>query len=90
MAVSSSSSKSDKPNTSAAKSSEEAPERLTNVNPRASVLVDSPEAHTDRVAMVSRDKNGNPDQAAGYEVIVPDDEKDVAENRPSDNQGDGS
>lgn len=52
------------------------------------VLVDSAEAHTDRVAMVSRDKNGNPDQSADYEVIVPDDEKDVAENLPADNQVD--
>lgn len=50
------------------------------------VNVDTAEAHTDRVAMVSRDKNGNADQSSDFEIIVPDDEKRVAENRPEDNQ----
>lgn len=58
--------------------------------PRDTVLVDTAEAHTDVVAMVSRDKNGNPDQAQGFELAVAgdasDDEKRRAENRPEDNQ----
>lgn len=56
------------------------------------VMVDTAEAHTDRVAMVSRDKNGNPDQSDDYELLVADDasdrEKRLAENRPADTQAD--
>lgn len=55
------------------------PEKPADEKPAA-----APVADTDRVAMVSRDKNGNPDQADGYEIIVPDDEKDAAENKPVD------
>lgn len=54
------------------------------------VMVDTAEAHTDRVAMVSRNKDGNPDQSTDYEVLVPDDASDEdrrrAENRPADNR----
>lgn len=39
------------------------------VNP--ALLADEPEAHIDRVAFVSRDKNGNPDQSEDFEVLVP-------------------
>lgn len=56
------------------------------------VSVDTREAHTDRVAMVSRDKNGNPDQGSDFEIIgvddMSDDEKRRAENRPEVNQVD--
>lgn len=59
---------------------------------RNTVLVDTAEAHTDRVAMVSRDKNGNADQSGDYELLVPDDasteEKRAAENKPADHQVD--
>lgn len=58
--------------------------------PKRHVLVDSAEAHIDRVAMVSRDKNGDPDQGKDYELLVTDDASDeerrIAENRPEDNQ----
>lgn len=58
--------------------------------PVRSVSVDTAEAHTDRVAMVSRTKDGNPDQSADYEVLHPDGATDAdkrrAENRPADNQ----
>ncbi len=61
---------------------------------RGTVLADTAEAHHDRVAMVSRDKNGNPDQGKGYELLVDDDASDEqkrrAENRPEDNQIDTS
>lgn len=63
----------------------EVPERT---DPKLSVFVDSAEAHTDRVATVSRDKNGNPDQSSDFELIVPDSEKDAALNKPEDNQVD--
>lgn len=57
---------------------------------RETVLVDTAEAHIDRVAMVSRDKNGNPDQGNDYELLVDDDASDEqkrrAENRPEDNR----
>lgn len=60
--------------------------------PKDTVLVDTAEAHIDRVAMVSRDKNGDPDQGKDFEVLVADDasdeEKRRAENRPEDNQVD--
>lgn len=56
------------------------------------VMVDTAEAHTDRVAMVSRDKNGNPDQSTDYELLVADDatdrEKRLAQNLPADTQAD--
>jgi hypothetical protein len=53
---------------------------------KATTSVDTDEAHTDRIAMVSRDKNGDPDQSTDYEIIVPDREKAAAQNRPADNQ----
>jgi hypothetical protein len=55
---------------------------------RDTLAADSTEAHTDRVAMVSRNKDGNADQSADYELLVdkdaPADEKRRAENRPPD------
>lgn len=58
--------------------------------PVRAVSVDTAEAHTDRVAMVSRTKDGEPDQAVDYEVLHPDGATEVdkrrAENRPADNQ----
>ena len=69
-----------------ARKPDETPEAAATTPAKARVLADTPEAHTDHVAAVSRDKNGNPDQAQGYELIVPDKDKPAAENKPSDNQ----
>lgn len=61
---------------------------------RATVMADTAEAHTDRVAMVSRAKDGSPDQEGAFKIVVPetaaDEQKRRAENRPEDNRADDS
>lgn len=62
---------------------EKATAPVTKTPAAETAAVDTAEAHTDRVAAVSRSKDGSADQAPDYEVIVPDDVKEVAENRPA-------
>lgn len=51
---------------------------------------DTAEAHTDRVAMVSRTKDGEADQSADYQLLVPanatDEQRRAAENKPEHTQ----
>lgn len=50
---------------------------------------DTADVGTDRVAAVSRTKDGEPDQSADYEVIVPAADRRAAQNRPADNDAGG-
>lgn len=67
--------------TSAARSGAVVPERT---RARETTAVGDPEAQVDRVAMVSRRKDGEPDQGTGYEVLhherATDADRDAAEN----------
>lgn len=64
---------------------EQAAELPKSTDPRNRVMTTDPVITQDEVAMVTRNADGTPRQTANYKIIVPDEDKERAENRLEDN-----